>query len=353
MVKVGIIGAAGFTGAELMRLIQSHPAFELHVATSDSQVGKTIASTNPTFIGLGEMCFSAHDDARLFECDAVFLAVPHTVSLDFTPSLLSKGISVFDLSADYRLQNAEVYEQWYGKAHTSVDLLASAVFGLPELKRAELLGAQARFAEGEAVLVACAGCYPTASSLAAYPALAAGMVAPPIIIDAISGITGAGKAASERTHFCFANENLEAYNIGAHRHTPEIEQILGLEGKLVFSPHLAPLNRGLLATVYLPLAQSAKTFGGLDGITECYRDFYRDALFVEVLAAKILPRTASVVKSNRAHIGLALQESTNTLVAVAAIDNLCKGASGQAIQCANIVFGFAEDAGLEAPACYV
>ena len=352
-IKVGIIGATGFTGVELMRLLFAHPAFELCVATCGAPDARPIASAIPAFAGHSELCFSSHDDPRLLDCDAVFLAVPHTASLDLVPPLLAKGVSVFDLSADYRLKDPEVYEDWYAKRHSSPELLSQAAFGLPEIFRDGLLDAHKRREEGVAVLVACAGCYPTASALAAYPAVQAHIVCPPLVIDAISGVTGAGKAANERTHFCFANESLEAYSVGKHRHIPEIEQILGLEGGVVFTPHLAPLNRGLLATVYLPLRQEGALAGGIDAVHRLYRDFYQDAPFVEVLDKGVLPKTASVAGSNYAHIGLALLESVNTLVAVSAIDNLCKGASGQAVQCANIVFGLAEDVGLEARALYV
>ncbi|MCL2889093.1 MAG: N-acetyl-gamma-glutamyl-phosphate reductase [Eggerthellaceae bacterium] len=351
-IKVGIVGASGFTGAELMRLILAHPDFELSVATSGSEEGRTVASVVPSFTGRSQLRFSSHDDPALFDCEALFLAVPHTASLALTPKFISRGISVFDLSADYRLKDPKVYEEWYASSHSSPELLATAVFGLPEIFRSEILDAQAQHAQGKAVLVACAGCYPTASSLAAYPALAAGIAQGPVVISAISGVSGAGKAATQRTHFCFANENLEAYNVGRHRHTPEIEQILGLAGGVIFSPHLAPLNRGLLSTVHLPLT-AAGADKSLEAIHESYCDFYRKAPFVKVLDKGGLPRTASVTGSNCAHIGLALLETTKTLVVVAAIDNLCKGASGQALQCANIIFGLAEESGLSADALYV
>jgi len=351
-IKVGIVGATGFAGAELMRLVSAHPAFELCVATAGTPDARPVASVIPAFSGLGGLCLSSHDDPRLLDCEAVFLAVPHTASLGLTPRLLAEGVSVFDLSADYRLKDPEAYERWYGTRHTSPQLLPTAAFGLPELFRDGLLDAGRRREEGDAVLVACAGCYPTASALAAYPSVQAHAIRLPLIIDAISGVTGAGKAPTERTHFCFANENLEAYAIGKHRHLPEIEQILGLEGNVVFTPHLAPLNRGLLATVYMPLRQDRPLPGGIDDIYRLYRDFYQGSPFVEVLDEGVLPRTAWVRGTNRAHIGLALDEATGTLVAVSAIDNLGKGASGQAVQCANIVFGLAEDAGLEAAALY-
>ncbi|MCL2826103.1 MAG: N-acetyl-gamma-glutamyl-phosphate reductase, partial [Eggerthellaceae bacterium] len=336
-----------FTGAELMRLLLAHPAFDLAIVTSQAEEGRRVDSVVPALRGSSELCFSAPDDPRLFGLDAVFLAVPHTASLEVTPRLLAHGVSVFDLSADYRLKDPSVYEKWYGVPHSSPELLARAAFGLPELFPDDLQRAKELLGQGNAVLVACAGCYPTASSLAAFPALAAQVACPPVIIDAISGVTGAGKAASERTHFCFANENLEAYSVGKHRHLPEIEQILQAPGGVIFTPHLAPLNRGLLATAYLPLAPGAAGLG-LDAVIARYRDFYAGSPFVSVLDAGVMPRTASVAGSNRAHIGLALPEQANTLVAVTAIDNLCKGASGQAVQCANIVFGLAEDAGLEA-----
>lgn len=197
------------------------------------------------------------------------------------------------------------------------------------------------------MLVACAGCYPTATSLAAAPAVRAGLVRPNgvVVVDAISGVTGAGKKASTRTHFCFADENLEAYGVATHRHTPEIEQILGLEGRLVFTPHLAPLNRGLLSTVNLPLASDAPVDAG--EIVELYRDFYADDPFVHVLDAGTMPKTSSVAGTNYAHLGIAVNATARMLVAVGAIDNLGKGAASQAVQCANAVLGLPQARGLE------
>lgn len=343
-ISTGIVGAAGFTGSELVRLLLDHPSFDVRVITSDSLSGIALSEVYPNFTGITDLRFSDHDNPELLECEAVFLAVPHTAALAVAPRLIEEGISVFDLSADYRLVDPQVYEAWYATPHTSPELLTQAYFGLPELFRDEFREARDRKAQGRPVLVACAGCYPTASSLAAYPALKSGRVKTPLIIDAISGVTGAGKKATERTHFCMANESVEAYAVGNHRHTPEIEQILGLSGEVVFTPHLAPFNRGILATVYMPLAQGAP--GDLDAFVSLYREFYKDDCFVEILKAGDLPKTASVAGTNRAHIGLALQDSTKTLLVISAIDNLCKGSAGQAVQCANIVFGFSEDAGL-------
>lgn len=347
-IKAGIVGAAGFAGIELVRLLTEHPEFEICAVTSDALAGTPVRDLYPALTQT-DLVFSKHDSGVLTACDAVFLAVPHTAAMTQVPALLKVGISVFDLSADYRLKDAAVYEQWYATKHTSPELLEKAAFGLPELFRLELARAAAEREAGSAALVACAGCYPTATSLAAYPALDAGLVDGTVIADAISGVTGAGKKATERTHFCFANESVEAYSVGKHRHTPEIEQILGIPGKLVFTPHLAPFNRGLLSTVYLPLAAGPSS-PTLEDIHARYKAFYADDPFVCVLPLGTMPKTSSVAGSNYCHIGLALSQSGDMLIAVGAIDNLGKGAAAQAVQCANIVFGLDEATGLTASA---
>ena len=352
-IDAGIIGAAGYAGAELARRLVEHPDFNLAVVTSDADAGRPLSAVYPSFSGSCDLVFSAHDAPALRQCEAVFLAVPHTAAMAQVPALLDAGASVFDLSADYRLKDAQVYEQWYGAAHTSPELLVRAAFGLPEVARDELDRAAAQRAAGGPALVACAGCYPTATGLAAYTAVVAGWVEPPVYVQAISGVTGAGRAASERTHFCHANENVEAYGVGTHRHTPEIEQILGLPGGVLFVPHLAPLSRGLLSTVTMRLAADAAEGFGVDQAVSRYRDFYAESPFVTVLDAGAQPQTASVAGSNRAHVGLAYDARTRTLVATCAIDNLCKGAAAQAVQCANIVFGLDEAAGLSGLACPV
>ena len=248
-----------------------------------------------------------------------------------------------------------MFEAWYAAEHTSPELLKTRAFGLPELFCRDLEIAASDYADGKSVLVACAGCYPTATSLAAAPAVRAGWVAQsgPVIVDAISGVTGAGKSCNARTHFCSADENLEAYGVGKHRHTPEIEQILGLADRIVFTPHLAPLKRGLLSTVTLPLAPQALDTLTLEDVVNHYKQFYAGRTFVRVLDAGQQPKTASVVGTNAAQIGLALNKRAGVLVATGAIDNLCKGAAGQAVQCANIVFGFDERRGLPTVACPV
>lgn len=351
-IKTGIVGAAGFAGIELVRLVLRHPDLELAVATSNELAGTRIDAEYPGFTGATDLAFVTHDDLALDACELVFLAVPHTAALAMASRLVAGGVTVVDLSADFRLKDPAVYEQWYNTPHTATDLLARAAFGLPELFPDELARVATARASGEPALVACAGCYPTATSLAAAPAIRGGFAAPEgvVVADAISGVTGAGKKATARTHYCFADENLEAYGVGTHRHTPEIEQILGIagQGRLVFTPHLAPLNRGLLSTVNVPLAADAPT--DVAAYVDCYRNFYRDSPFVHVLDAGAMPKTSSVAGTNNAHIGLAVNVPARMLVAVCAIDNLGKGAAGQALQCANIVCGLPERRGFDSAA---
>lgn len=345
MIKTAVVGAAGFAGVELVRLLVRHPAFELCCATSTELAGSRIDDAYPALKGATDLAFERPDADRLAKCALVFLAVPHTAALDLAPDLVKAGKTVIDLSADFRLKNPEAYRRWYNVEHTAPDVLATAAFGLPELFPEDLARARVRRSEGAGALVACAGCYPTATSLAAAPALQEQLVGEGLVVaDAVSGVSGAGKRASARTHFCFANENVEAYGVGGHRHTPEIEQILGIEGRLSFTPHLAPYDRGLLSTVTLPLASQAS----LDQarLTEVYRRFYEGCSFVSVLDSGAQPRTASVVGSNRAHVAAALDERVGAIVATCAIDNIGKGAAGQAVQCANVVCGIEEDAGL-------
>ncbi|MEE0227279.1 N-acetyl-gamma-glutamyl-phosphate reductase [Senegalimassilia anaerobia] len=346
-IKCGIVGAAGFAGIELVRVALRHPEFELVAVTSNELAGTPVAKEYPCFTGATELAFSRHDDPVLDQCDVVFLAVPHTAAMAMAPRIVDRGGVVVDLSADFRLKDPAVYEQWYKVSHTQTELLKRAAFGLPELFPEELAAAAQQRKEGKGAVVGCAGCYPTATTLAAAPAVRLGLVddKTPIVVDAISGVTGAGKKATARTHFCFANENLEAYGVATHRHTPEIEQILGVSGRLVFTPHLAPLNRGLLSTVNLPLATGATR--DVAKIIESYKEFYQNSAFVTVLDQGVMPKTSSVVGTNCAHIGLAVNERVGMLIAVGAIDNLCKGAANQAVQCANIVFGLPEDLGLD------
>ena len=343
--KVGIIGAAGFAGAELVRLVLQHPEFELAAITSNADAGTSLADVYPAFAGASDLVFTTHDDPAVKSCDLAFLAVPHTAAMAQVPALLDAGVTVVDLSADYRLADKDVYEQWYGAKHTSPELLATRSFGLPELFGEDIDRAHELHAAGKPALVACAGCYPTATSIASAPAIRAGWTQGLVIVDAKSGVTGAGKGCNAKTHFCNADEDVQAYNVGKHRHTPEIEQILGKPGEVVFTPHLVPQRRGILSTVYLQLTPEAAVMS-VEEMVDYYAGFYAGRPFAQVLPAGKLPRTSSVTGTNVCQVGLAKNERTNTLVAIGAIDNLCKGAAGQAVQCANLVFGLAEDAGL-------
>lgn len=346
-IKTGVVGAAGFAGIEAVRLILGHPSLELIAATSDELAGQPLALSYPALAGVTDLCFSSHEQAPLHECDLVFLAVPHTAALAQAPALVGQGAVVVDLSADFRLRDAAVYEQWYEVPHTQPELLAQAAFGLPELFRQGLQDLAERHGQGQGVLVASAGCYPTATSLAAAPLVRAGLLGQgPVVVDAVSGVTGAGKRAAQRTHFCFADEDIQAYGVAAHRHTPEIEQILGLPGRVVFTPHLGPYKRGILSTVTMTLAPGTSEAA----VRRAYEDAYGDEPFVTLLDPGCQPRTASVAGTNRAQVAVVADERTGVAVATCAIDNLCKGAAGQAVQCANIVCGLPEDAGLTAVA---
>lgn len=349
MIRAGILGAAGFAGIQLAHLLIQHPDMELVAAASDSLEGTPVFEAYPAFTGAGDLRFCSSREVEALGLDVVFLAVPHTASLEQTPRVVASGAVAIDLSADFRLKDAAAYEAWYGTPHTQPDLLADAAFGLPELFPEDLESARERRERGLACVVACAGCYPTATSLAAAPALRAGALraGAPVVADAVSGVTGAGKKPTARTHFCFANESVEAYGVTTHRHAPEIEQILQIPDQLVFTPHLAPLNRGLLSTVTIPLAEDAP-IASIEEAHELYRAFYEGCTFVEALAAGAQPKTSSVVGTNRAQVAVAYDARTRVLVATGAIDNLGKGAAGQAVQCANAVFGLAEDAGLTA-----
>jgi len=338
MLRAAVIGAAGYTGIETVRLLLGHPGLELTLVTSAAEAGRPVGDVYPALAGCG-LVFEDPDACDIARnAEVAFLAVPHTASLALAPGLLDAGLAVIDLSADFRLEDAAVYEAWYGTPHTAPSLLGSAVYGLPELTRASLAGAR---------LVACAGCYPTASSLAAAPAIEAGLVDPRrIVIDAKSGVSGAGRAPSPTTHFGAANESVRPYSVGSHRHTPEIAQTLsavaGSPVSVCFAPHLVPMTRGLLATVYLDAVDGLSVEDAVDA----YRARYADEPFVTVHAAGRMPSTHEVAGTNRAHIGIALDAGSRTLVVACAIDNLVKGSGGQAVQCANIALGLDETDGL-------
>lgn len=343
MVDVAVVGAAGYAGIEAVRWVLAHPRLSLVTATSAADAGRPLAELYPALCGSTDLVFTEPNvDAIASVAKAAILAVPHTAALDLAPGLVAAGVTVVDLSADFRLTDPEVYEAWYGARHTATDLLARAVFGLPELDRSRLPGA---------ALVACPGCYPTATVLAALPALESGVATGErVVVDAKSGVSGAGRSANATTHFCSADEALAPYKVASHRHTPEIEQVLGVaaghEVGVVFTPHLVPMSRGLLSTVYLEVEAGFTTADAV----ELYRGRYHAEPFVHVHAEGSMPSTAEVRGTNRASIGVAVDPRTGTLIAACAIDNLGKGAAGQGIQCLNAVLGFPETEGLTGPA---
>lgn len=360
VVRAGIMGATGYAGAELVRILANHPNFEICVVTSDSEAGTRLADIYPAFAGvLDNLILQPHAAPELETCDVAFLAVPHKAGMLHAPRLVAAGVSVVDLSADFRFSgNQDVYEKTYGLDHVAPELLARAVYGQPETMAAPLAAAAAERAAGMPAVVGCAGCYVTASILAATPAITAGFVdmAKPIIVDAISGVTGAGGKATARTHFCSADETLEPYGLPYHRHMPEIAQSYarsaGLarvsDAHVVFTPHLAPLRRGLLATVYLPLAADISN----DELLAAYAAAYAESPLVTMLPQGIWPKTSSVAGSARAQVGACVNSAERMAVAVCAIDNLGKGAAAQGVQCANILFGLPEDEGLRTVATH-
>jgi N-acetyl-gamma-glutamyl-phosphate reductase len=342
-IRAIVVGGTGYTGAELVRLVLGHPSLELVSIVGNQTAGQAVGDVLPSLRGVVDGVVQTFDpDAIAEQADVAFCALPHAASAEAVSALRQRGQKVLDLSADFRFENLSVYEAWYGK-HPVPERLPEAVYGLVELHREELRDAE---------LVAVPGCYPTAATLALAPLVKNGLVqSEGITVDAKSGVSGAGRAVSSTTSFSETAEGVRAYKAGAHRHGPEIEQELsrlaGAPLNITFVPHLVPMTRGILATCYAQPASSSVTAASC---TEAARALYAGSPCVHVLDEGQHPDTLWVRGSNRVHVGYAQDRNSGTIIAMSAIDNLVKGASGQAIQCLNVRFGLDEGAGLGAPA---
>jgi N-acetyl-gamma-glutamyl-phosphate reductase len=338
MIKVGIIGGTGYTGVELMRLLARHPAAELKIITSRSQAGDAVANMFPNLRGLVDLQFSEPSLESYADCDLVFFATPNTTAMTQAQALLEAGIRVVDLAADFRIKHIPTWEQWYGATHACPQLVAEAVYGLPELNREQIRDAR---------LVANPGCYPTSVILALLPLLAHDLIDPAsIIADCKSGSSGAGRQASLGTAFCEVTESVKAYAVQGHRHLPEMREVLrnlNPDVELVFTPHLMPMIRGIHSTVY------ADARGAADATQSLFEDYYRDEPFVDVMPAGSHPETRSVRGANVCRLGVHYLAAADKYVVLSVEDNLVKGAAGQAIQNMNLMFGLDETAGLDAP----
>jgi len=344
VIRVAVAGASGYMGGELLRLLLRHPEVRLTAVTSERSAGVPLPRLVPSLREYSPLVLEALDPERLADAaDCVFLALPHAEAHRVVPVLRRHGRRVVDLSADYRLKDAAVFQAWYKTPHTDPDGLAEAVYGLPERYRKEIAQAQ---------LVANPGCYPAAAVLALLPLLTSGLAGEGIIIDSKSGVTGAGKRLEEMYLFTEANENLQAYGVGRHRHTPEIEQelaqVAGREVRVTFTPHLVPLNRGLFTTAYVPLGRAATTAQ----LLALYREAYDREPFVRVLGEGELPATRAVLGSNFCDVGVVADARAGRAICLAAIDNLGKGGAANAVQNLNVMYGWEERTGLEAPPFY-
>ncbi len=345
MIRVGILGATGYAGVELVRLLSAHKEVTLTMLVSQSYKGMKISEVYPSLRGVCDVvCEELDADKAAKNCDVVFTALPHGASKEVIPSLYEKGLKVIDLSGDFRYNDKEVYAAWYGQEHSSPELLDVSVYGLPELHREEIK---------KTTLIGNPGCYTTCSIMGLAPLLANKAIETKnIIIDAKSGVSGAGRSLSIDNHFCECTESLKAYKVATHRHTSEIEQELSLVAgediTLSFTPHLIPMKRGILATIYANLKKPYTK----DELIKMVKDFYKDEYFVRVYDSG-LPETNHVAGSNFIDIGLEVDTRLNRVVIISAIDNLIKGAAGQAVQNMNLLFGFDETEGLKNAGLYL
>lgn len=336
--KIGIVGGTGYTGVELLRLLVSHPNAEVVAVTSRGDAGVPVAEMFPSLRGYIEIAFSDPESTNLANCDVVFFATPHGVAMKQTPALLAAGTKVIDLAADFRLQDTAQFEEWYNMPHSCPDVLQAAVYGIPELNRAKIKLAN---------VIANPGCYPTTVLLGLAPLLEEKLIdfSAPIIADSKSGVSGAGRKAAVGTLFAESSDNMKAYGLAGHRHHPEIDaqlkQLAGNDLKFIFVPHLIPMIRGMLSTIYIKLTDSAKELN----LQALYEKRYANEYFVDVLPQGLLPETRSVRGSN--HLRIALQVQANGYLTIIVVqDNLVKGAAGQAVQNMNVMFGLDEKTGL-------
>jgi len=337
MIRVGVVGGTGYTGVELLRLLALHPAVQLSIITSRSEAGNKVADLFPNLRGYVDLEFSEPELAVLADCEVVFFATPNGIAMGMAGELLERGVKIIDLAADFRLKDPQLWQKWYGIEHACPDILATAVYGLPEMNREAIARAQ---------LVANPGCYPTAVQLGFLPLLESGCIdASTLIADCKSGVSGAGRKASIGTLLAEASESFKAYSVPGHRHLPEIRQ--GLEQcadspiGLTFVPHLTPMIRGIHATLY-----ARPTMGAVD-LQEVFEARYQQEPFVDVLPAGSHPETRTVKGANYCRIAVHRAPDTDTVVVLSVIDNLVKGAAGQAIQNMNIMSGFEESTGLQ------
>lgn len=339
MTRIGIIGATGYTGVELVRLLIRHPKVKVTAVTAERSVGRPIWEVFPSlFREIDLNCQALEPRTLAKSCDFVFTALPHKAAMEVVPDFLKAGLKVVDLSADFRLMDPKVYEEWY-EPHSAPQLLKNVIYGIPELNREEIR---------KAALVANPGCYPTSVILALAPALRQRLIDPgTIIADSKSGVSGAGRSAALTSMFAEVSESFKAYKVAEHRHTPEIEQelsrISGEKITITFTPHLVPMKRGILSTIYAQIKGPVSE----KGFEEVYKTFYAQERFVRVRPRDLLPNTADVMGSNYCDIGLRVDQRNNRLILLSAIDNLVKGASGQAIQNMNLMLGLEESLGLE------
>lgn len=337
---IGIIGASGYGGVQLVKLLLEHPQVDIAYLGGDSSAGKQYSSIYPHLDHCVDLTVEKIDvDVIAERCAAVFLGLPNGLACDLAPALIAKGCKVLDLSADYRFNNLETYTDWYKKERSDQDTAKSAVYGLPELFREKIKQAQ---------LVGCPGCYPTASLLALSPLLKNGLVDPStVIIDAKSGTSGGGRQGKINLLLAEADNSLGAYGVGNHRHTPEIEQICSIlarqEVTVQFTPHLIPMARGILSTVYATLRDPGLV---REDLITIYNAFYRSSPFVKILSSGIYPQTKWACGTNLAYIGIQADPRTGRVIVLSAIDNLIKGQAGQAVQCLNLMMGWSESLGL-------